>query len=274
VTKRAHAYAVEFARIPWQRLGLAIAGILAAGTAIVFCVVAVFDLRKTWLLSLFISLASLAIGGLLVMELSQPFAGVVADVQDSTAPGVAVAEPPIPKEKGALTAAQAQPSIIAWGENALVRPYREQGHHDAAWDDAALQLIRGVALELAGSRSSPGVERLRVMGAGIQQTGCDHPWVLFLVRRMGDSDPDFADAMDKAASRLAEAGYSFFPLWLARAEAVRGAQHDGLPTAADLAKNCLEALRNALSEKPLAKEDYQIWTQIFLNEPVDSLFVM
>ena len=263
--------APEFAKIPWQRLGLAIAGILAAGTAIVFCVVAFLEHRRSWLLSLFVSLASVGIGGLLVTELSQPFAGVVSQVQDSTAPGVEVAERPIPKEKGALTPAQAQPSLVTWGEEAMVRPYREHGHHDAAWDDAAQQLIRGAALELAGSRASPGVERLRAMGAAIQQTACDDPWVLFLIRRLGEKDPDFTEAMDKAASKLTSAGYSSFPLWLARAEAVRGAQHDNLPSAGDLAKGCLEALGSALSERPLGEGDYHVWSEIFLNEPGDGL---
>ena len=158
-----------------------------------------------------------------------------------------------------------EPSLVAWGEEAMVKPYQTHGPHDAAWDDLALQLIRGNALELAGSPASPGEERLGALAAMVRRSGCNDPWVLFLARRLGEADPDFAEVMAKSASSVADAGYSPFPVWLTRAEALRAAQRDNPAAAGALVTGCLEALSAALSEKPLGEGDYRVWCQMFLK---------
>jgi len=254
-----------------QRLALAVMGILSAVTALIFSVVAFFDRRRAWPLSIFVAAASVCIGWFLVAELRQPLAGVVEQVQSSTATGVDAAERPIPQEKNGPTAAQIQPSLVAWGEETMVRPYQEHGHHDPAWDDAALKLIRGTALHLAGSPAGPGTEHLREMGAEIQRTACDDPWVLFLVRRLGDEDPDYNETMEKAAAAVAGAGYPPFPIWLSQTEAYRAARRAEPAAAGALAASCVEALSRALSAKPLAAGDYHAWVQVLRAQPATSL---
>ncbi|MEA3210470.1 MAG: hypothetical protein QOE70_3527 [Chthoniobacter sp.] len=261
----------ELVRSAWLRLALATTGILAAIMALGLSVAAFFQRRQAWRLSTLVGMASVGAVWFFAVAARQPFAGVVAQLQGSTATAVTIAQRPIPQEKEALTAAQVRPSLVAWGEEAMVRPYQEHGHHDAAWDEAALQLIRGTALELAGSPASPGAERLRALGAEIRRAGCDDPWVLFLFRRLAEDDPDYHEAMEKAAAAVTSAGYPPFPIWLARTEALRAARRDEPDAAGALAPGCLEALRGALSARPLEAGDDRAWCQLFFAEPGRSL---
>ena len=117
-------------------------------------------------------------------------------------------------------------------------------------------MIRGTALNLAGATVSPGVANLRALGAEVERAGCDDPWVLFLVHRLGVLDPDFADTMLKAATAISAAGYPPFPVWLARAEAVRGARYEGIRPPGTLLADCLESrwaapLRRSLLPKAI-----------------------
>jgi len=256
---------------PWQRIAFAVTGILAAVAALMFGVVACFVQSRTWPLSVFVGLASLWFAGVLANELPQPFARAFSQIRQSSAAGVAQAQRPIPEEKNAPRSAQTAAPLIAWGEAAMLRPYLEHGHHDDAWEEDARQLIRGTALKLAGGWANPGVENLRALGVRILHAGCDDPWVLFLIRRLGDQDPDFPEAMAKFPAAIASHGYPAFPVWLAQAEALRAARRDTPRAATVLAPGCLEALREALSSRPLEAGDYSAWCEVFEGEPSHSL---
>jgi len=256
---------------PLQKLTVALGGIVAAGVAAILGIVALFLRRRPWVLSMVLVVAAICLGKLLTGELRQPIEGVTSRLRESAAQGFVLGKEPIPQEKGASTGAQLQPSMVAWGEEAMVRPYLEHGHHDPAWDDAAQQFIRGVALEVTDYSVSPGEEHLRALGRQLQHAGCNDPWVLFLIRRLGEKDPDFAEAMAKASSSLASAGYPPFCLWWARAETVRGLRREAPSEAAAVMKDCLEALRGALSAKPLDAGAYCAWSELFSSDAGEKL---
>lgn len=256
---------------PFQKLVAVVGGLVAAAGAAFFAMIALILRRRPWILSAFLVAAAICICGLLGGELRKPLAAFGASLKESMADGANLGSRPIPQEKSAATEAQLQPAIVAWGEETMVRPYLERVRPGAGWDESARQLIRGAVLQMALSPASPGWEHLRALGARILRQGCDDPWVVFLIRRMGNEDPDFAEAMGKSASTLAQAGYPPFCVCLARMETVRGLRRDAPSEAAGAMKDCLESLREALAAKPLDAGGYRIWSRLFDLDTGESL---
>ena len=255
--------------VPWQRLALAIGGNAAAGVALLFCFLALLMRRKGWPLAFFTGAVSLGVFWFLVPQLRQPIHDIAGQVSQSQQDGMPQAGQAIIQQKSASTMAKVQPLLIAWGEDAMVKPYDEHGHHDGKWDKQVHEFIRGLALEMAGGNPWHGMERLRVLAGEVKHTGCDDPWVLFLIRRFGADDPDFGDAMRQSVTALSE--YGPFPQWLARAEVVRAERTEGVAPRGKLDPACLDALRGTLSAKPLTQGDLEAWLNIFNMEPGESV---
>jgi hypothetical protein len=262
----------EVIRAATYQLAITVGGVVCGLAALLFSIVALFFRRRGRFLSIFVGVAGLGMAALLSKELPQSIERVKVEVERSNAAGVALARQPIPQEKDAQTDMDLRPALIAWGEEAWVRPYQEHGHHDPAWDEPALQLIRGTFLQLMGSAIKPGIEHLRALSAQIQNTACDDPWILFLVRRLGEDDPDFREVMEKAADAVAAAGYPPAPTWLARVQALGVVFRDEPTAAAARVPGCLESLRAALSAKSLEAVDYRVWCQFFLYQPSEIVF--
>lgn len=264
--------------VPWQRLTVAVSGNGAAFLAVIFGVVALLVRRKAWPLGFLTIVASFSACWLLVPQLRPSIVGTLGQVRQSAGAsqeqdreGISEAQAAITQHKSADTTATVAPLLLAWGEEAMVKPYEEHGRHNEKWDETARKFIQGMAQELSGKYPRPGLERLRPLMAELQRVKCDDPWVLFLIRRLNDDDPDFADMMHGSVANLSEAGYGAFPLWLARAEAVRADRQDGTVPKGQLDPACLEALRDALSAKPPTKGDLEAWLNIFRMEPGESI---
>ena len=121
----------DWVPVPWQRLGLAVTGNFAATMSLIFGAVVLFDRRKGWPVTIFIGVVSVGVFWFLVPQLRQPVRDIVGQVRLSTKDGMREARQAIPQKKGAVTAAKIEPSLVAWGEETMVRPYDEHGHHDA-----------------------------------------------------------------------------------------------------------------------------------------------
>jgi hypothetical protein len=264
----------DFVQGAWLRLSVAVGGSAAAFLALIFGLVALLVRRKAWPLGFFTMLVSLGVFWFLIPQMGRPLREIAAKLNRSALAGqdhdgLAQAQSKIAQAKSADTMASVQPSLIAWGEEAMVKSYDEHGRHDEKWDKPVRDFIHGMALELAGGSPWHGLKRLSLLGAEIKRTGCNDPWVLFLIRRLNNDDPDFGDAMRQSVAALNE--YGPFPQWLARAEVVRAERTEGLASRGKLDPACLEALRNALSAKPLTKGDLEAWLNIFEIEPGGSV---
>ncbi|EDY21273.1 hypothetical protein CfE428DRAFT_1566 [Chthoniobacter flavus Ellin428] len=261
----------DWVPVPWQRLVLAFIGIGGAGMALVFGAIVLFDRRKGWPVAIFVAVISIAVFCFLIPQLPRTLNGMIGPVGFKMPDGMVQANEPIIHGKNVPTAAQARPLLVAWGEEAMVRPYEEHGHHNAKWDELARQFIRGMALEFCGTYPRPGLEELRPLAAELKRRGCDDPWVLFLVRGLSDNDPDFPDAMRAAAKTLIDANYAPFPLWLAHAETARPEFEEGPPPKDKADPAGLEALRAALTAQPLKQGALEAWLSIFTQEPGRSV---
>ncbi len=269
----------EAVTTPGTRASIAAMGMLFGVIGFCFGLVVLFQRRKAWLLAPLVCAGAGAVMWLLNEELSTNVRDVLAGNfgirrAGSAQPdneGVEIAREGIPQEKNALTFRQIEPAIDHWAEKNWLRPYEEHGHHDPAWDDTARQLIRGTALQLAGTPASPGAARLRALGFEIRRTACDDPWVLFLAHRFGEYDPDFAEVMVKSAKDMKAAGYPAFPQWLAHTECLRALRNEHGLAAGIVLPECLETLRHALSDAPLESGDYYAWAHVFTVEPMASL---
>jgi len=259
-----------------QAVTLVGGGLAAAAVALIASLIAAISpQRRGWPLAILICVGSLVIGWYLVGDLRSTFTNLLTDVQEagesSSMEGVDAATQPVPQEKSALTAAQILPSMVAWGEEMMVRPYLEHGRRNPAWDDAALQLIRGSALDVGGSSKCPDREEQRATALQLRRAGCDDPWVQLLIHRLYPHNPDNREASERAAEAIAQGGYGPFPLWLARTEVIRATRLVSPKECEPLMPGCLEALQQALTLRPLTLDDYRIWCHLLYSEPGDSL---
>ncbi len=182
-----------------------------------------------------------------------------------------VQEKAIPINPNGISASDAHTKIVDWAERTLVKPYEEHGRHNAAWDDMARQLIRGSAFDFLGAPGGFENAHWRSLARDIRHAGCNDPWILLLCHRVEQRGPDDVQLTKQYAADLSRAGYTGFPLLVARMEAWLAISREDSLGALDVRLPCQEALRAALaSRSPDGKDDW-IWSEFFSGKPASDV---